>query len=121
MNTAEANKALAEKWMKAFNDQNLEELLELYHSQARHFSPRLKQRQPETGGLITGTDQLRAWWRDAFERMPGLKYRLNKLTADESQVFMEYTRVAPGEPDQEVAEVLEIRNGKILFSRVYLG
>jgi hypothetical protein len=34
---------------------------------------------------------------------------------------MEYTRMAEGDPNMLVAEVLEIKNGKIVFSRVYHG
>jgi hypothetical protein len=34
---------------------------------------------------------------------------------------MEYTRIVPGEPEMNVAEVLEIENGLIVRSRVYHG
>ena len=34
---------------------------------------------------------------------------------------MEYTRKVEGENDMEIGEVLEIKNGKIVFSRVYHG
>jgi hypothetical protein len=34
---------------------------------------------------------------------------------------MEYTRQVEGEEDMLVAEVLEIKDGKIVFSRVYHG
>jgi len=121
MNTTETNKTVAMKWMSAFNAHDLHALLDLYHHNARHFSPRLKLRQPETNGLIEGKEKMQEWWREAFDRMPALKYRLNGLTADERQVFMEYTRLVPGEEDQDVAEVLEVKDGLIVFSRVYLG
>jgi hypothetical protein len=44
-----------------------------------------------------------------------------KLTADDEQVFMEYTRFVDGEESLSVGEVLEIENGKIVASRVYHG
>jgi len=112
-------KNIANLWFKAFNDQNLDELLSLYDESAQHFSPKLKVREPETNGLIKGKDALRSWWKDCFERLPGLKYQVNKLTADSEQVFMEYTRIVEGEEDMEIGEVLEIKDGKIVFSRVY--
>ena len=34
---------------------------------------------------------------------------------------MEYTRQVPGEEDMAIAEVLEIKDGAIQFSRVYHG
>lgn len=118
---AEQNKQIAQKWFAAFNEHNLEKLLALYHEQAEHYSPKLKVRQPATGGLVKGKDSLRQWWKDSFERLPSLRYEPVKLTADTEQVFMEYIRHVEGEEDLKVGEVLEIRNGMIVFSRVYHG
>lgn len=114
-------KNIAELWFKAFNEHHLENLLELYDDNAEHFSPKLKIREPETNGLIRGKEALRNWWKDCFERLPTLQYQVNKLTADSEQVFMEYTRKVEGEDDMEIGEVLEIKSGKIVFSRVYHG
>lgn len=115
------NKQIALTWFEAFNEHNLEKLLSLYHEQAQHYSPKLKIRQPETQGLIKGKDALRVWWKDAFDRLPSLRYEVKKLTADEQQVFMEYIRHVDGEDDLSVGEVLEIENGLIVYSRVYHG
>lgn len=109
------------KWFEAFNKHNLEKLLALYDDKAEHYSPKLKIRMPKTHGLITGKDALRNWWKDAFDRLPTLRYEVKKLTADEQQVFMEYIRHVEGEADLMVGEVLEIKNGLIVFSRVYHG
>lgn len=119
--TVQQNKQIATKWFEAFNEHNLEKLLGLYDEQARHYSPKLKVRQPETKGLIEGKAALRAWWQDAFDRLPTLKYEVVKLTADEEQVFMEYTRYVDGEEPLNVGEVLQISNGLIVYSRVYHG
>lgn len=119
MEIAKQNKEIALKWFEAFNEHNLEKLLSLYDDNAQHYSPKLKVRQPETRGLIQGKNALRSWWKDAFERLPSLKYEVVKLTADEEQVFMEYTRFVDGEEALSVGEVLEITNGKIIASRVY--
>lgn len=114
-------KAIALQWFDAFNKHDLEALLVLYHADARHFSPKLKIRKPETNGWINGKIALREWWKDAFERLPDLHYSLNVLTADNEQVFMEYVRKVSGEPDMLVAEVLEVKEGLIVVSRVYHG
>ena len=114
-------KNIARLWFKAFNEHDLESLLKLYDDKAEHFSPKLKVREPETKGLIKGKEALRNWWQDCFDRLPTLQYQVNKLTADSEQVFMEYTRKVEGENDMEIGEVLEIKNGKIVFSRVYKG
>ncbi len=117
----EQNKQIALKWFEAFNAHDLEKLLSLYNDEAQHYSPKLKIRQPETEGLIKGKNALRTWWKDAFDRLPSLKYNVKKLTADNEQVFMEYTRLVDGEYDLAVGEVLQIENGLIIFSRVYHG
>jgi hypothetical protein len=118
---AENNKAIAIKWFEAFNTHNLESLLSLYHNEAKHFSPKLKIRKPETNGLVQGKEALRDWWKDAFERLSSLKYNYTTLTSDENRVFMEYIRKVEGEDDMLVAEVLEIQEGLIIASRVYHG
>lgn len=120
MNKQLINEQIALLWFAAFNEHNLEKLLALYYDNAKHYSPKLKIRQPETKGWIVGKNGLRAWWADAFERLPTLHYQLNKLTTNNERVFMEYTRKVDGEEDILVAEVLEIED-RIVCSRVYHG
>jgi limonene-1,2-epoxide hydrolase len=115
------NEEIALKWFEAFNEHHLENLLNLYHENAKHFSPKLKIRLPETNGLIIGKNKLRTWWEDAFLRLPNLHYTVTSLTANNQRVFMEYIRQVPNENDILVAEVLEIENCKIIASRVYHG
>lgn len=115
------NIQIALSWFKAFNEHNLENLLALYDDNAAHYSPKLKIRQPETNGLVIGKAALRAWWQDAFDRLPTLHYKTTSLTANNERVFMEYIRQVDGEPDMLVAEVLEINAGLITASRVYHG
>jgi len=114
-----ATLVIARQWFDAFNDHNLEKLLALYHDNAQHYSPKLKIRRPETKGLITGKEALSNWWRDSFERLPSLCYRPTKFIADEYSIFMDYTRHVDGEDDMTVGEVLEIKEGLIVASRVY--
>ena len=113
--------SIAYKWFDAFNAKQLEKLLALYDDEAQHFSPKLKIRQPETQGLIIGKEAMRVWWQDAFDRLPSLNYKVTSLTANTDRIFMEYVRQVQGEEDMLVAEVLEVRDGKIIASRVYHG
>jgi len=112
---------IAMRWFEAFNAKALENLLALYADDAEHFSPKLKIRMPETNGLVKGKDAMREWWQDAFDRLPTLHYKVTSITANEYRVFMEYKRTVEGEDDMLVAEVLEVNNGRIVFSRVYHG
>jgi ketosteroid isomerase-like protein len=112
-------KAVANRWIDAFNTKNLDKLLSLYDEEAEHYSPKLKIRHPETRGLIKGKAALRQWWQDAFDRLPALHYRLVRLTAEENRVFMEYVRQVSGEEDLYVGEMLELKNGLIVASAVF--
>lgn len=115
------NEQIAIDWLAAFNAHNLDALLALYDDDAIHFSPKLKLRQPESGGFVCGKAALRAWWADALQRLPSLQYEMVTLTANDKRVFMEYTRHVDGEPDMSVAEVLEVKQSRIVASRVFHG
>lgn len=119
--TPEKLNAIAYKWFDCFNKKELEKLLSLYDDDAVHFSPKLKIRQPENQGFISGKEALRSWWQEAFERLPSLHYKVTSLTANGDRVFMEYIRKVENETDLLVAEVLEVKNEKIIASRVYHG
>lgn len=110
---------IASQWFEAFNKQDLDGLLALYHDEAQHFSPKLKVRQPETQGLIKGKNALRLWWQDSFDRLPSLHYEVVQLTANSNRVFMEYIRQVDGQEDMRVGETLDVNNGLIISSRVY--
>jgi ketosteroid isomerase-like protein len=119
--TPEKLQSIAFKWFETFNNKELDKLLSLYDDDAVHFSPKLKIHQPETNGFVTGKDSLRQWWQDAFDRLPSLNYKVKSLTANGDRVFMEYIRTVDGEDDILVAEVLEVKENKIIASRVYHG
>jgi ketosteroid isomerase-like protein len=119
--TPEKLQSIAFKWFETFNNKELEKLLSLYDDEAVHFSPKLKIHQPETNGFVTGKQALRDWWQDAFDRLPSLNYKVKSLTANGDRVFMEYIRTVNGEDDMLVAEVLDIKENKIIASRVYHG
>ena len=119
--TPENLQSIAFKWFDAFNNHNLEPLLSLYDDDAEHYSPKLKIRKPETQGLIIGKPALREWWQEAFDRLPNLNYKVTSLTANGDRIFMEYIRSVDGEENRLVAEVLIVKEGKIIASRVYHG
>jgi len=116
------NRALARAWLQAFNSYDVDALVALYADDATHTSPKIRALHPDTGGKLVGKAALARWWREANARLPGLRYEETALTADGERVFMEYLRHAPGgEAPMPVAEVLEVRDGRIAASRVYHG
>lgn len=110
--------SLAHRWFDAFNAHSIQKLLELYSDDAQHFSPRLLKMHPETNGLIKGKAAMHDWWQSAFERMPTLQYKIVELKEENDRVYMTYIRSVEGESDLTVYEMLQIENGKIVFSKV---
>jgi heme-degrading monooxygenase HmoA/ketosteroid isomerase-like protein len=113
--------AIAKHWLACFEGRDLDGLLALYADDATHTSPKIRVRHPETGGVLRGKPAMRAWWADSFERLPTMRYVPTAITADRERVFMEYVRRVDGEPDLPVAEVLDVRAGFIVASRVFHG
>ncbi|HSD89203.1 MAG TPA: nuclear transport factor 2 family protein [Kofleriaceae bacterium] len=114
-------RGIAERWLLCFEHRALDNLLALYADDATHTSPKIRVRHPETGGVLRGKAAMRAWWQDAFDRLPSMKYDPTAITADHSRVYMEYVRRVDGEPDLPVAEVLDVKDGLIVASRVFHG
>lgn len=113
--------SIARAWLLHFNARDLDALLSLYADDAVHLSPKLRDQRPETRGEIRGKAALRAWWQDCFERLPGLAYREQHVTASGDRVFLEYLRSLPGQPDLTVAELFVVERGHIVSSRVFHG
>jgi heme-degrading monooxygenase HmoA/ketosteroid isomerase-like protein len=114
-------RAIAERWLACFEARDLDGLLALYADDATHTSPKIRTRDPETGGKLRGKPALRAWWADSFARLPGLRYVPTTITADGDRAIVEYTRQLAGEPDLPIAETFELAHGLIIASRVYHG
>ncbi|MBI1946991.1 MAG: nuclear transport factor 2 family protein [Deltaproteobacteria bacterium] len=113
--------SVARAWLRHFNARDLDALLSIYADDAVHVSPKLRDQRPETKGEIRGKAALRDWWRDCFERLPGLTYREQHVTASGDRVFLEYLRSVPGQPDLTVAELFVVARGCIVSSRVFHG
>jgi len=119
--SADENRRVARAWLDAFNAYDVDALVALYAEDATHTSPKIRALHPESGGRLVGREALARWWRDSNARLPGLRYQLTALTADDARAIVEYVRHAPGAPPMPVAEVFEIAGGWIRASRVYHG
>ncbi|MHB8875992.1 MAG: nuclear transport factor 2 family protein [Myxococcaceae bacterium] len=112
--SVQENLALARAWLHAFNAHDVDALVALYAEDAHHTSPKLR-------AVLHGKPALAQWWRDCLVRLPTLRYEERTLTASGERVFLEYTRHVPDEPPMPVAEVFDVKAGRIVASRVYHG
>ncbi|MFI5297063.1 MAG: nuclear transport factor 2 family protein [Polyangiales bacterium] len=113
--------SIARRWLAAFNAYDVDALVALYADEATHTSPKIRALHPDTGGKLVGKTALSKWWRDANARLPGLRYELTAVTANDDRVFVEYVRHAPNDAPMPVAEVFDVVDGRIVASRVYHG
>ncbi len=113
--------ALGHAWIDAFNAHDVDRLVALYADDCTHTSPKIRALHPETGGKLVGKAALTTWWNEAIARLPGLRYELVRLTANAERVVLEYLRHAPNEAVMPVAEAFDVKNGRIVASRVFHG
>jgi ketosteroid isomerase-like protein len=118
---SEKNIAIGREFLRAFNARDLDGLIALYADDAVHVTPKARIQHPESGGRVPGRQALREWWAESFDRLPSLQYDPVTVTADDERVWLEYRRRVPNEPELAVAEILVIRDGKVVQSRVYHG
>lgn len=115
------NERIGRAWLEAFNAHDVAALVGLYADDCTHTSPKIRALHPETGGKLLGKPALQRWWEDALRRLPSLRYEGTSVTADDARVVLEYLRHVDGEPPMPVAEVFEVRGGRIVASRVFHG
>lgn len=121
VDVAQANQDLARAWIDAFNAHDVPALVALYDEECTHTSPKIRVLHPDTGGRLIGKAALLQWWTEANARLPGLRYEPTAIVADDNRVIIEYLRHAPGEAPMPVAEAFDVRDGRIVASRVYHG
>lgn len=121
MSNVTTNEQIAHAWLEAFNKYDVDALVALYADDATHTSPKIRAKHPEALGMLRGREALAQWWRESNARLPGLRYELTAITANDDRVFIEYMRHAPSGDPMPVAEVFDVEHGKIVASRVYHG
>lgn len=114
-------KELVNEWLRAFHSGDADAMVALYSDDAIHTSPKLKSAQPAGEGRLVGKAAMRQWWQDAFDRLPSISYEVVTIVSDDHVAVLEYLRHRPGEATIRVAEVFEVKEGKIVRSNVYHG
>jgi hypothetical protein len=112
---------IVDEWLSAFNRGDADGMVALYSDDAVHTSPKLRAAEPASEGRVVGKAAMRRWWQDAFDRSPGIRYELVTTVSNDHVATIEYLRLEPGAPTLRVAEIFEIRKGKIVRSHVFHG
>jgi hypothetical protein len=68
--------AFARRWVKEWNDHDVEAMLTHFADDAVFTSPLAERLFPESGGVISGKGALRRYWTEGIRRGPGLRFEL---------------------------------------------
>ena len=71
--------AFAEDWIDAFNSHDLNRILSHYAEDIELSSPRARQITGDPSGKVRGKSALRAYFGQALERLPDLRFTLDKV------------------------------------------
>ncbi|QBS09811.1 nuclear transport factor 2 family protein [Legionella israelensis] len=109
-------------WDKALANNDIESLLELYADDAVIESPLIPHLLETDSGILRGKSELRLLIEKVAERKPFIRkhFKQNFFTDGKTLIF-EYPRQTPDGEQMDFMEVMEIKEGKIQYHRVYWG
>ena len=110
--------SLADRWLVAWNALDLDSVLALYATEARHTSAMIRVLGSETDTL-EGRSAIGDYFRRGMETYPDLRFEPISVSTGPRTTVIEHVRhgVGPSEPTTEILATNE--SGLILHSRVY--
>jgi ketosteroid isomerase-like protein len=82
--------AFAERWVKNWNDHDIEAVLTHFADDVIFTSPLAERLFPESGGVISGKDALRQYWAEGVRRGPGLRFELLGVYAGTDTIVLRF-------------------------------
>jgi hypothetical protein len=101
--------AFAERWVKNWNDHDIEAVLTHFADDAVFTSPLAERLFPESGGVISGKDALRHYWAEGVRRGPGLHFELLGVYAGTDTIVIRFRN----EQGADRCEVLTFDGGLV--------
>lgn len=125
MNQHPANEIehIFQAWDEALGAKDLDASMVLYHPDATLESPLVCHLLGTEEGVVRGRDALRRFVERVFEHQPPQRRRFRTgFLTDGTHLTWEYPReTGEDEPQMDIVEVMEIRDGLIQHHRVYWG
>jgi ketosteroid isomerase-like protein len=101
--------AFAERWVKAWNDHDVEAVLAHFAADAVFTSPVAERLFPGSGGVIRGKDALREYWNEGVRLSPGLHFEILGVYAGIETVVIRFRNEQGGDR----CEVLTFEQGLV--------
>lgn len=101
--------SFAERWLKDWNDHDIEAVLTHFADDAVFTSPLAMRLLPESGGVLRGKDALRRYWTEGLRQGPGLHFELLGVYAGTDTVVIRFRN----ENGADRCEVLTFAEGLV--------
>jgi steroid Delta-isomerase len=124
MTLNEQHRRIHEEWHRAIVAQNLDDLMALYADDATIDSSAVLVLERDPSGILRGKDRLRAHFQAFFDLIgpgDGDWYRLPAVASSGEALIWEYPSAGPRGEQLDVVESFDLRDGLIVYHRVYWG
>jgi ketosteroid isomerase-like protein len=101
--------AFAERWVKEWNDHDVEAVLAHFADDAVFTSPLAERIFPGSGGVVRGKDELRRYWAEGIRLGPGLRFELLGVYAGVDTIVIRFRN----ERGDDRCEVLTFAGGLV--------
>ena len=102
--------AFAESWLSAWNAHDIERVLSHFHEYAYFSSPFAHRLFPESGGMLRGKTQIRAYWTAGLHAIPDLHFTVEAVFVGIDHIVLVYRNQA----GVQVSEVLQFADGLVI-------
>ena len=111
-----------EKWVKGWNDHNLNTIMSSYAEELEFSSPKIRMILGENkNNIIRSKEELNTYFSVGLERFPNLKFKIIDFTVSGNKVILDYSADLDGKYLVNVIEKFEFQNELVKKSGVYYG
>jgi hypothetical protein len=82
--------AFAKRWVKEWNDHDIEAVLAHFADDTVFTSPLAERLFPQSGGVVSGKDALRRYWAEGVRRAPDLHFELLGVYAGTDTIVIRF-------------------------------
>lgn len=94
--------SFADAWVADWNSHDLDRILDHYTDDFVIETPMAALLQPESGGIVRGKAQVRAYWTIGLQRIPDLEFVLLDVLTGTDGISIYYRNTATGRRSVEV-------------------
>lgn len=119
MITEDFAKAFAAKWVAAWNSHDLDIILSHYSEDFIIETPKALLMVPESKGIVSGKENVRAYWTIGLQRIPNLHFEIIDVLTGINSMTIYYLNTATGSKSAEnlfFNEAGEVHRAFVMYS-----